>query len=81
VSFSRVQYTKIASFYGLAPESLFEDVETFDLVRARLPNLVFVAIVRDMDRMMGQYGPPHHHHTTEEARSRFLTPVLWKEGG
>jgi len=24
---------------------------------------------------MGQYGPPHHH-TTEEARSRFLTPVF-----
>jgi hypothetical protein len=50
------------------------DIETFGLHRSRIPTGLFKSIVQDIDVMLVQYGPPVEHRT-EEARSRFLSPV------
>jgi hypothetical protein len=50
------------------------DIEFFDLYRSRIPTALFKSIVQDIDVMLVQYGPPINHET-EEARSRFLSPV------
>jgi len=74
-TFSTVKYKDIAPFVGLDPEKIFSDAELFDLRRSRIPTDLFKDIVMDMDRLMLQYGPVSSH-TTEEARSRFLSPIL-----
>jgi hypothetical protein len=50
------------------------NIKTFKLKRSRIPTALFKSIVRDIDIMLVQYGPPIEHET-EEARSRFLSPV------
>ena len=72
--FSCVQYSQIASLYHLNPNAYFEDANTFDLQRARLPSHVFFQIIRGMDQMITVYGPPHKQNST--ARSRFLGPIF-----
>jgi len=51
-----------------------KDIATFELHRSRIPTTLFKSIVQDIDIMLVQYGPPIEHET-EEARSRFLSPV------
>jgi hypothetical protein len=74
VSFSNVKYVSIASFVGLDAGLKMSDINTFELHRSRIPTALFKSIVQDIDIMLVQYGPPIEHET-EEARSRFLSPV------
>ena len=74
ISFSNVRYEEIAPFIGLDPNFKLHDIEFFDLYRSRIPTALFKSIVQDIDVMLVQYGPPINHET-EEARSRFLSPV------
>ena len=50
------------------------DIGTFRLYRSRIPTTLFKSIVQDIDIMLLQYGLPLYHQT-EEARSRFISPV------
>lgn len=74
VSFSNVRFEDIASFIGLHTDSEMTDIETFYVRRSRMPTALFKSIVEDIDGMLVQYGPPIEHQT-EEATSRFLSPV------
>ena len=74
MSFSNVRYEDVAVFVGLDPSRQMKDIGTFDLNRSRIPTAIFKSIVEDMDVMLVQYGPLPDHET-EEARSRFLSPV------
>lgn len=74
VSFSKVMYDDVAPHVGLQPWNGLQDIETFRLHRSRIPTDVFKAIVTDLDVMLMQYGPLPEHET-EEARSRFFSPV------
>ena len=51
-----------------------DDIKTFRLQRSQIPTALFKSIVQDVDIMLVQYGPPLDHET-EQARSRFLSPV------
>jgi hypothetical protein len=73
-SFSKVKYRDIAPRVGLAAGLAGDDMETFDIHRARIPTSMFKAIVEDLEIMMKQYGQPNIHKNGE-ARSRFLAPV------
>ncbi|KIX05927.1 uncharacterized protein Z518_03901 [Rhinocladiella mackenziei CBS 650.93] len=72
VSFSKVEYTDIAPLVGLQPHARGNDIRTFDMFRARLPNHVFNGIIRDLGVFSKQYGPVGQHQN-EEARSRYLS--------
>ena len=74
INFSNVRYEHIAPLVGLDPNFDMDDIGTFDLYRSRIPTALFKSIVQDIDVMLVQYGPPIEH-STEEARSRFLSPV------
>ena len=74
VSFSRVKYRQVAPLVGLDPARRLLDIETFELHRSRIPTDLFKSIIEDMDLMLLQYGSPSQH-STEEATSRFLSPV------
>jgi hypothetical protein len=74
VSSAKVTYDDVASYVGLQPWNKLQDIETFPLHRSRIPTDVFKAIVTDLDVMLMQYGPLPEHET-EEARSRFFSPV------
>ncbi|KAF9505804.1 hypothetical protein BS47DRAFT_1385816 [Hydnum rufescens UP504] len=58
-----------------SPWKELTDAETFELYCSRIPTDVFKSIVVDMDIMLIQYGPLSQHKT-EEARSRFFSPVF-----
>lgn len=73
-SFSKVTYAEIADRVGLRDELALKDIQTFVLRRSRIPTDLFKSIVMDMDVMLMQYGPLPDHQT-EEARSRFFSPV------
>ncbi|KAK2467434.1 hypothetical protein APHAL10511_000669 [Amanita phalloides] len=75
VSFSRVKYTQVAPFVGLDPAKRLLDIGTFELHRSRIPTNLFKSIIEDMDLVLMQYGPPLQH-STEEATSRFLSPIF-----
>ncbi|KAF8310918.1 uncharacterized protein EI90DRAFT_2870327, partial [Cantharellus anzutake] len=75
VSFSGVKYNEIALFVGLDPFRFLKDIETFELHRSRIPTNLLRSIVEDMDIMLKQYGPLSAHET-EEATSRFLSPIF-----
>ncbi|KAI9441421.1 hypothetical protein H4582DRAFT_2110330 [Lactarius indigo] len=75
VSFSHVKYRDIASFVGLDYVRNFMDATLFDLRRSRIPTTLFKNVVLDMDILLIQYGPLTEQ-SNEEARSRFLTPVV-----
>ncbi|KAF8697211.1 hypothetical protein AX14_001424 [Amanita brunnescens Koide BX004] len=70
VSFSKVAYRDIAPRVGLDPLLKGNDMQTFDIRRARIPTALFKAIVEDLDVVMNQYGEPRDHENGE-ARSRF----------
>ena len=74
VSFSKITYRAIAPRVGLDPLLTGNDMQTFDVHRARIPTALFKAIVEDLGIVMNQYGEPRDHQN-EEARSRFLAPV------
>lgn len=74
VSFSKVTYNQMAPFVNLQPNEGLRDIITFELHRSRIPTTLFKSIVQDIDMMLVQYGPPMDHKT-EEATSRFLSPV------
>ena len=73
VSFSKVTYA-IAPFVGLNPLRFLRDIRTFEIHRSRIPTHLFKSIVTDMDIILMQYGPPPEQ-LTQEARSRFSSPV------
>jgi hypothetical protein len=75
VSFFNVKYLDIAPFVGLDPLRNFGDAPLFDLRRSRIPTALFRDIVTDIDVLLIQYGTLQNH-TTEEARSRFLSPIF-----
>jgi hypothetical protein len=75
ISFSNVKYLHIAPFVGLDPLRNLGDAPLFDLRRSRIPTALFRDIVTDMDILLIQYSTLQNH-TTEEARSRFLAPVI-----
>ncbi|KAF8224600.1 hypothetical protein L208DRAFT_1310410, partial [Tricholoma matsutake] len=75
VSFSKVTYAAVAPLVGLDPLRSLKDIRTFEIHRSRIPTHLFKSIVTDMDVMLMQYGPPPEH-LTEEARSRFFSPVF-----
>ena len=72
--FSEIKYANIASFVGLEGYNGLTDINTFELHRSRIPTALFKSIVQDIDIRLVEYGPPIQHET-EEARSRFLSPV------
>jgi hypothetical protein len=74
VNFSKVTYKQMAPFVNLQPSEGLRDITTFELHRSRIPTTLFKSIVEDIDMMLVQYGPPMDHET-EEATSRFLSPV------
>jgi hypothetical protein len=59
---------------GLDPDWGLLNIPTFDLNRSRIPTSLFKDIVEDMDVLLPQYGNLRDH-VTEDARSRFLSPV------
>ncbi|KAF8346122.1 hypothetical protein F5887DRAFT_1184819 [Amanita rubescens] len=73
--FSKVTYAKVAPLVGLHPWNQLGDIGTFDIHRSRIPTHLFKSIVMDMDIMLMQYGAPPEHGT-EEARSRFFSPIF-----
>ncbi|KAL7266063.1 hypothetical protein RUND412_011405 [Rhizina undulata] len=72
---------RAVEFYGSAELAVLNIMHLYDfsmsdlyqIRRARVPASVFLGIVRDLNKMVNQYGPPHEHRT-EEARSRYLSP-------
>lgn len=74
VSFSKVKYHDIALRIGLDSGLGGDDMQTFDIHRARIPTSLCKQIVEDLDIVMNQYGEPRSQKN-EEARSRFLAPV------
>lgn len=75
VSFSKVHYRDIAPRVGLDPLLKGNDMQAFDIHRARIPTALFKAIVEDLGIVMNQYGEPRDHKN-EQARSRFLAPLF-----
>ena len=76
VSYSNVKFSDIAHFVGLEHHAALRDIHTFELHRSRIPTALFKEMVKDMDLMLMQYGPPMEHQT-EEASSRFIAPVTF----
>jgi len=75
VSFSKVTYEAVAPLVGLDAYENLTDAKTFEIHRSRIPTDLFKSIVMDMDVMLIQYGPLPEHKT-EEARSRFFSPIF-----
>ena len=73
---SRGAYRQAAPRVGLTPGKLLQDIGTFDIHRSRIPTHLFKSIVMDMDTKLMEFGPPFEHET-EEARSRFISPVRY----
>ena len=67
-------YVEVAPLVGLDPPKFLTDIRTFDIHRSRIPTDLFKSIVTDIDVMLMKYGPPPMH-MTEEAGSRFFSPV------
>ena len=64
----------IAPIVGLDPNVKGDDIPSFDMFRARLPNAIFHKIVEDLQVFSAQYGPMDRHEN-EEARARYLSAV------
>ena len=67
-------YAQSAPRVGLDPDLELQDIQKFEIHQSRIPTDLFKSIVTDMDAMVVQYGLPHAHKTNE-ARSRFFSPV------
>jgi hypothetical protein len=76
-SFSKLKYGDIALKFHLDPILMGADMKTFEVHRARIPTLLFKAIVEDISIMMNQYGESMDHKNAE-ATTRFLAPVSAK---
>lgn len=74
VSFSRVKYIDIAPLVGLEPYYEDNDIKSFAMSRARLPDIVFQQILVELHNLSLQYGTIRQQRN-EEARSRFLCAV------
>jgi hypothetical protein len=74
VSFSKVKYRDMAPRVGLNSFGAGNDMQTFDIHRARIPTSLFKGIVQDLEVSMRQYGEPNEQ-VNEGARSRYLAPV------
>ena len=74
VSFPKVTYEAVAPLVGLDAYKSLADIKTFEIHRSRIPTDLFKSVVMDMDVMLMQYGSLPEHKT-EEARSRFFSPV------
>lgn len=72
ICFSKVQYVDIAPMVGLDPNIQGDDISSFDMFRARLPNAIFHKIVGDLKVLSAQYGTMDRH-INEEARARYLS--------
>ncbi|KAH9041726.1 hypothetical protein EDB85DRAFT_2139823 [Lactarius pseudohatsudake] len=75
INLSNIDFLDVAEFVGLKPLWNFSDAPSFDLHRSRIPTALFGNIVADIDILLLQYGTLQDH-ATEEARSRFLAPVI-----
>jgi hypothetical protein len=64
----------IAPLVGLDPRVKGDDIPTFEMSCARLPNSIFSIIVSDLQRLEAQYGRVEKH-VNEETRSRYLAGV------
>ena len=71
-----MKYMDIAPLVGLEPIREGDDIGTFSMSRARLPDTVFQKILLDLHDLALQYGSIRQHRN-EEARSRFLSAVRW----
>ena len=58
ISFSRVKYHQIAPLVGLEPSRHLQDALTLEMHHAHIPNVLFKAIIEDIEIGMKQYGPP-----------------------
>ena len=56
MSFSKAKYVDIAPLIGLDPGKEGEDIDTFSMSRARLPDTVFQQILVDLHTLAFQYG-------------------------
>ena len=74
MSFSKVRYVDIAPLVGLDPRVEGDDIPTFKMSYARLPNAIFSKIINDLQELEAQYGRVKKH-TNEETRSRYLAGV------
>ena len=74
MSIFQVSSTRVLPTSSLDPLYQFGDAPTFDIYRSRIPTPLFKKIVEDIKDMMIQYGPPEQYET-EEATSRFFSPV------
>ena len=75
VSFSNVKYRDIAPMVGLEPGKDGDDMVTFGMARARLPDEVFQKILLELEAFAFQYGSINEQGN-EEARSRYLSAVI-----
>ena len=74
ISFSKVKYVDVAPMVGLDPNVKGDDIPSFNMFRARLPNTIFHKIVDDLQVFSAQYGPMDKHEN-EEARACYLSAV------
>ncbi|KAF5383286.1 hypothetical protein D9615_004800 [Tricholomella constricta] len=74
VRVSEITYADVAPLVGLVHWNNLKDIGVFEIHRSRIPTDFFKSIVMDIDDMLMQYGPPPEHFS-EEARSRFFSPV------
>ena len=74
VGFSEDTYAQVAPMVGLDHTHSLKDIGTFEIHRSRIPTHLFKSIMMDMDIMLMQYGPTFELET-EEARSKFFSPV------
>jgi hypothetical protein len=73
-TFSKVKYKEIAPKVGLAPHRRGDDIPTFQMHRARLPNDLFWEILQDLRAAANHYGT-RDFQTNEEARSCYISAV------
>ena len=69
-----MKFKDIASKVGLDHLKFGSDIASFPITRARLPDDVFWAILKDLQCVTRQYGTLDEHRN-EEARSRYISAV------
>ena len=74
LSLSKVNYADICQHVGLLARKQGDDIPTFDMHRARLPEDFFWDYLEDIKIATFQYGPPESHYN-EEATLRYISSV------
>lgn len=69
---SRVSYEDIAKQFGLDPDAQTEDMKTYPITYARIPEASLTRLFNDLQNMHCVYGPPAHHRY-ELVRSYAIT--------